>query len=408
MLELIFSALITILPDYLYRRHKQGKRIGHEITLFNMWYELRWGLTSCAVLAIALITVIFHFHPAATSVSAPFRTVSVLSERAGRVAEVYVNNNDQVKAGDAIFRLDTSRQEAAAETAQRRISEVEATLQASSEEIAVAQAQVLLAEAAFLQVRDDLRRRQDVAQRNETVVSEQELQRLTSAVTQAEAVYDGAQAALRGIEARVSEVLPAQKASAEAMLAEALTEIRLSTVTAEVDGAVTQFLLKPGDLVNPILRPAGILVPDVTGQGRFIATFKQIATPVLKDGMLVEITCAAKPLAIIPMVISERQRVVAAGQFRPGDALQDLQEQQRKGSVLVFLKPVYKGHTDDIPPGSACVGMAYSNRGLEMASGEITGFARLTTSIVDGMGIANAILMRAQAIFLPVRTLVFN
>lgn len=272
----------------------------------------------------------------------------------------------------------------------------------------MAQAQVLLAEAAFLQVRDDLRRRQDVAQRNETVVSEQELQRLTSAVTQAEAVYDGAQAALRGIEARVSEVLPAQKASAEAMLAEALTEIRLSTVTAEVDGAVTQFLLKPGDLVNPILRPAGILVPDVTGQGRFIATFKQIATPVLKDGMLVEITCAAKPLAIIPMVISERQRVVAAGQFRPGDALQDLQEQQRKGSVLVFLKPVYKGHTDDIPPGSACVGMAYSNRGLEMASGEITGFARLTTSIVDGMGIANAILMRAQAIFLPVRTLVFN
>ena len=26
MIELIFSALITILPDYLYRRHKQGKR----------------------------------------------------------------------------------------------------------------------------------------------------------------------------------------------------------------------------------------------------------------------------------------------------------------------------------------------------------------------------------------------
>ncbi len=74
MLELIFSALITILPDYLYRRHKQGKRIGHEITLFNMWYELRWGLTSCAVLAIALITVIFTFtrpRPACQRRSAP-------------------------------------------------------------------------------------------------------------------------------------------------------------------------------------------------------------------------------------------------------------------------------------------------------------------------------------------------
>ncbi|WP_367647843.1 hypothetical protein [Ruegeria arenilitoris] len=41
MLELIFAALITIVPDYLYRRYGQGKRWGHEITLFNIWYELR-------------------------------------------------------------------------------------------------------------------------------------------------------------------------------------------------------------------------------------------------------------------------------------------------------------------------------------------------------------------------------
>lgn len=63
MLELIFSALITILPDYLYRHYKQGKRLGHEITLFTVWYELRWGITACAVLAISLLTVISIFTP---------------------------------------------------------------------------------------------------------------------------------------------------------------------------------------------------------------------------------------------------------------------------------------------------------------------------------------------------------
>ncbi|GAH15124.1 unnamed protein product [marine sediment metagenome] len=57
MLELIFSALITILPDYLYRSRVQGK----EITLYSFWYELRWGITGCAALAITLITVIFYF-----------------------------------------------------------------------------------------------------------------------------------------------------------------------------------------------------------------------------------------------------------------------------------------------------------------------------------------------------------
>ena len=58
MIELIFSALITILPDYLFRRYRQGKRIGHEITLFNIWYELRWGLTCCAILATASGSVV--------------------------------------------------------------------------------------------------------------------------------------------------------------------------------------------------------------------------------------------------------------------------------------------------------------------------------------------------------------
>jgi hypothetical protein len=85
-IELIFSFLITVLPDYLYRRHKQGKRLGHEITLYNVWYELRWGITSGAVLAISLISVIFYFHPTASNVTSLFRTVTILSDMPGRVA----------------------------------------------------------------------------------------------------------------------------------------------------------------------------------------------------------------------------------------------------------------------------------------------------------------------------------
>ena len=118
MLELIFSALITILPDYLYRRHKQGKRLGYEITLYSVWYELRWGIT-CALLAITLLSVIFYYHPTTSNVTSLFRTVTILSDTGGRVEEVYVSNNQEVRAGDPIFRLDTTRQQAAAETAGR-------------------------------------------------------------------------------------------------------------------------------------------------------------------------------------------------------------------------------------------------------------------------------------------------
>jgi hypothetical protein len=33
MLELVLCSMVTILPDYLFRRFVQGKRFGHEITL---------------------------------------------------------------------------------------------------------------------------------------------------------------------------------------------------------------------------------------------------------------------------------------------------------------------------------------------------------------------------------------
>ena len=66
MFEVILCSLVTILPDYLFRRYAQGKRIGKEITFLSVWYELRYGLTACFILTISLITVVFYYHPSST------------------------------------------------------------------------------------------------------------------------------------------------------------------------------------------------------------------------------------------------------------------------------------------------------------------------------------------------------
>ena len=63
MLELFLCSLLTIVPDYLYRRYVQDKRIGREITLYSVWFELRWGITACLMLTVLLITIIFYYHP---------------------------------------------------------------------------------------------------------------------------------------------------------------------------------------------------------------------------------------------------------------------------------------------------------------------------------------------------------
>ncbi len=126
MLELLLCSSLTILPDFLYRRFAQGKRIGREITLFSVWYELRWGITLCLILTLSLITTIFYFHPSTSSAVSVFRTVTILPETNGRVAETFVDINQRVTEGQPLFRLDGSEQEAAIETAKRRIAEVEA------------------------------------------------------------------------------------------------------------------------------------------------------------------------------------------------------------------------------------------------------------------------------------------
>ena len=99
MLELMLCSLLTIVPDYLYRRFVQGKRWGREITLFSVWYELRWGITACLMLTLLLITVIFYFHPSTSSATPLFRAVPILPETNGRVSEIFVNLSGDVKAG---------------------------------------------------------------------------------------------------------------------------------------------------------------------------------------------------------------------------------------------------------------------------------------------------------------------
>lgn len=142
MLELLICSIFTLLPDYLYRRYRQGKRFGQELTLFSVWYELRWGIVGCTILTISLITLVFFFHPTTTNVTSFFRTVTILPEATGPVTEVYVRNGQQVRPGDRLFAVDDSIQQASAETARKQVAEVEAGFKLAESELAAARGTV--------------------------------------------------------------------------------------------------------------------------------------------------------------------------------------------------------------------------------------------------------------------------
>lgn len=408
MLELLLCSLLTVLPDYLYRHYGQGKRIGREITLFSVWFELRWGITACLMLTVTLITIIFYNHPSATNVTAYFRTVPIVPETIGRVAEIYVGLSDRIEKGQPIFRLDDAAQKAAAETARRRIAETDAAMTVAATDVAAAQGQITQAEKAVQQARDELDTKTQLSARNADVVSRRELERLQLVVDGREGAVAAAVAAKEGALIRLETLLPAQKASAEAALAQAEVELAKTVIRAGVSGRVEQFALRVGDLVNPLMRPAGVLIPDDAGRERLVAGFGQIEAQVMKPGMIAEATCLSKPLTIIPMVVTSVQDVIAAGQLRATDQLVDAQQVGAPGTITVFLEPLYEGGLDGIPPGSTCAANAYSNNHDLIASGEVGMLRGLYLHVVDTVALVHALLLRIQALILPVQTLVFG
>ena len=408
MLELMVCSMLTILPDFLYRRFGQGKRLGREITFFTVWYELRYGIVGCAVLTVTLITLVFFFHPASTRVSSYFRTVPILPEGSGRVEEVYVGLRDEVKARQPLFTLDSRSQRAAVETAKRRVAEVDAEMVLAQSDLALAQGNLDAALGAYNQAKEEYDTRAELRNRNPDAISARDVERLMITVDARQGAVDAARAAVDNAQAHIQIQLPAARASAKAELAEAETALSKMTVYASVDGQLEQFTLRPGDIVNPLMRPAGILIPSGAGRVALQAGFGQLESQVIHKGMIGEVTCPAIALTIIPVVVSDIQSVIAPGQLRPTDQLMDLSQNNPSGTMTVYLEPLYPGALDRLLPGSNCIANLYSSYHERLQEPDLPTLQWIAFHGIDAIGFVHGLLLRMQAVALPVQTLVLG
>jgi multidrug resistance efflux pump len=231
------------------------------------------------------------------------------------------------------------------------------------------------------------------------VVSVREVEELANAVDSAQGALLVAEANREAIAAQLGEALPAQQVTARAQLAEAQVLLEQTEVAAGVNGRVEQFVLKPGDFVSPVLRPAGILVPDLDEERRFTATFDQISAQVVKPGAFSEMTCFSKPFAIIPMRVTDVQPDIPSGQFRPTDNLVDGMQQRAPGRFVAQLTPIWPDQVADIPRGANCIGNVYTvpphGAGLFM-------------HVVGTTGVVHAAGLRLRALLAPLNTLVLT
>jgi multidrug resistance efflux pump len=156
------------------------------------------------------------------------------------------------------------------------------------------------------------------------------------------------------------------------------------------------------------MRPAGVLIPEGAGEKALQAGFGQIEAQIMKVGMAAEVTCVSKPFTVIPMVVTNVQNFIAAGQFRGGEQLLDLQQVKQPGTITVFLEPLYKDGLDGVTPGSSCIANAYSSNHDEIVAKDTGAFRAVALHAVDALALVHALILRLQALVLPFQTLVFS
>ena len=80
----------------------------------------------------------------------------------------------------------------------------------------------------------------------------------------------------------------------------------------------------------------------------------------------------------------------------------------RPGTLTVFLQPLFAGGLDGVPPGSSCIANAYTNNHDALADPNIGTVQRVFLHVVDTVGLVHAMILRMQAMLLPVQTLVLQ
>jgi membrane fusion protein (multidrug efflux system) len=229
---------------------------------------------------------------------------STLSPKvSGYIADVAVDDNAHVKAGDVIARIDDGDYGLAVQTARDQIAVQQATIQRfakqiTAQEAAVDQAKAQLASAKAGATRTDLelKRQQDLATRQINS---------RAALEQAQANYDQAVASVQAGEASIEaavanvEVLKAQREEAARTLQQFLTslakaerDLSFTLIRAPFDGVVGNRAVQVGDYVQPTQRLASLVPLDAV---YIDANFKETQVSKLQAGQPVAIVVDALP-----------------------------------------------------------------------------------------------------------------
>ena len=217
-------------------------------------FDLRKIIRPIVLLVVALIAIFAMIHIWNYYNSEPWTrdgrvrgdVIQVSSDVSGLVTDVLVQDNQSVKKGQVLFKIDVARQAIDVEQAKSDLAKAKAGLAAAQAELAQAQANVVKAEANINWADKNANRYSNLM---DGAISKQEQEQMFATRDQSHAEHEQILAAIAQAKANIVQ----QKALIEVATSNLhLTQLNLnrSEVVAPADGTLSNFELQQGNYVK--------------------------------------------------------------------------------------------------------------------------------------------------------------
>lgn len=317
----------------------------------NGFTLLTAALGGVALIA-ALVLGMNYNHPYSSEGRFYFATTPITPTVGGRVIEVPVTPDTQLKAGDVLFRIDPERYENAVKAKEAQLadaSQVAKQLQSAAE---TARQNADAAASARNAAKDLYDRSRPLVEKG--VISQMQFkqteEKYFAAQSQAQAAQAEAErAALEG--AAAIEGVNTDVARLQAELDTARYDLEQTVVRAPTDGVVVQLFLRPGMYVVPMpLRP--VIVFMHSEKARFAGAFLQNSAQRIIAGSDAEVILPAVPGRFFKAKVVSAGAYIPQGQLVPSGTLVDPGQIKGEGRIIVGIEFQEDLSKFQIVPGS--------------------------------------------------------
>lgn len=333
----------------------------------------KWSVPTAVLggifLVSGLILLMNYNHPYTGEAQKAVVSVPIVPQVSGQVISVTDKQNQPLKKGEILFRIDPSRYQARLDKLLADTVTAENETAALLAELQEAQAYTAKARAERDQSSQDYSRYLKGSQAPVNPFSERDIDTARQRLLAQEASFKAAQAKEAQVQQLLDSVIngdQSQVASLKAQVAEARYDLEQTIVRAPSDGYVTQVLIRPGTFAAALpLRPVMVFIP--AQKKLIVAAFRQNALLRLKSGDEAEVVFNALPGQVFPARLKSIIPVTPDGAYQASGTLQQINANAGKGEVLATIELGADVDISQLPDGIGAQAAVYSDRFTHVA-----------------------------------------